>query len=88
MAELKNIMESGDIRRMRLGDTDIVRIANYPLQDRSPSIQELVQAFDGVPEHNLFGMLRDDDSRRLFLVFYDARERGWYFTLMRRAKAQ
>ena len=86
MAELKDILDSGDIQELQLGKTKLVKIAEYSLEDRSPSRNELIDAFGGTPEQNLLALLRDDDSKRLFLVFFDNTNDEWYFTLMRRAR--
>ena len=86
MVELKDILDSGDIKELQLGKTKLVKIAEYPLEDRSPNKNELIEAFEGTPEQNLLALLRDDDSKRLFLVFFDNNNDEWYFTLMRRAK--
>ena len=86
MAELSEILDSGDIQEIRLGQTKLVKTAEYPLEDRSPNRNELIGAFGGTPEQNLLALLRDDDSKRLFLVFFDSTNDEWYFTLMRRAK--
>ena len=84
--ELRDVLDSGDIKEIKLGETKIVRILGYPLEDRSPSRDELEGAYGGVPDSNILALLRDDDSKRLFLTFYDSGNDEWYFSLLRRAR--